>query len=179
MVRRGTLPNLPYPFKPLNYPGAFNKRLTLNLLVLKTQIPVACVGVLTNSSHALQFSTRALTRSRGWDAWLPLAGTLLCRFSDNGTPGHYTASEPTSSLNTGSALPGNSPSMPTWRVGAPGPFPRVARAQFTAPVAYGAPGPASAGHPCPLPIPAPHGPLAYHGRLARCPGCPLSDTHRS
>ena len=28
-------------------------------------------------------------------------------------------------------------------------------------------------------IPAPHGPLAYHGRQARCPGYPLSDTHRS
>ena len=28
-------------------------------------------------------------------------------------------------------------------------------------------------------IPAPHGPLSYRGRLARCPGYPLSDTHRS
>ena len=59
--------------------------------------------------------------------------------------------------------------MSTWRIGALGPFPRVARAQCTAPVAYGAPGPASAGHPCPLHYPGPpHGPLAYHGRLARC-----------
>ena len=55
----------------LNYPGAFNKRLSLKLLVLKTKIPVACVGVLTILGHALQFSARALTRFRGWDAWLP------------------------------------------------------------------------------------------------------------
>ena len=82
------------------------------LLVLTTQIPVACVGVLTNSGHAHKFSARALTRSHGWDAWLPLAGTPLCRFSNYGTPGHYTASEPTSSLNTGSALPGI-----TWVIG--------------------------------------------------------------
>ena len=40
----------------LNYPGASNKRLSLNLLVLTTQIPVACVGVQTNSGHALKFS---------------------------------------------------------------------------------------------------------------------------
>ena len=39
--------------------------------------------------------------------------------------------------------------------------------------------PHTAGHPCPLPNPAPHGTLAYHGRQARCPGYPLSDTHHS
>ena len=70
MLRRGTLPNYPIHLT-LNFPRAFNKRLSLKLLVLKTQIPVACVGVLTISGHALQFSARALTRSRGWDAWLP------------------------------------------------------------------------------------------------------------
>ena len=59
----------------------------------------------------------------------------------------------------GSALPGYSPSTPTWQAGAPGPFPRVTRAHYA--------------------IPAPHGPLAYRGRLARCLGYPLSDTHRS
>ena len=139
----------------LNYPGASNKRLSLKLLVLQTQIPVACVGVLTISGHAHKFSAHALTRSRGWDAWLPLAGTPLCQFSGYSTPGHHTASEPTSSLNTGSALSGDFPSMPTWRVGSPGPFLRVTRAQYTTPVAYGAPGPASAGHPCPLRYPGP------------------------
>ena len=48
----------------LNYPShltfklprGFHKRLSLKLLVLTTKIPVACVGVLTNSGHALQFS---------------------------------------------------------------------------------------------------------------------------
>ena len=70
MVRRGTLPNLPYPFN-LKLPRGFHKRLALKLLVLKTKIPVACVGVLTNSGHAHKFSIRALTRSHGWDAWLP------------------------------------------------------------------------------------------------------------
>ena len=42
---------------PLNYPGAFQKRLSLNPSVLTTKIPVACVGVLTNLGLALQFSS--------------------------------------------------------------------------------------------------------------------------
>ena len=54
MVQRGTLSNYPNHLN-LNSPG-LHKRLTLKLLVLKTEIPVACVGVLTNSGHALQFS---------------------------------------------------------------------------------------------------------------------------
>ena len=55
-----------------------------------------------------------------------------------------------------------------------------ARAQCTAHVANGAPGPASCGPTrAHYAIPAPHGPLAYCGRLARCPGYPLSDTHHS
>ena len=76
MVRRGTLPIYPNHLT-FNLPRGFNKHLSLKLLVLTTQIPVACVGVLTNPGHALQFSARALTRSHGWDAWLPLAGTPL------------------------------------------------------------------------------------------------------
>ena len=64
-------------------------------------------------------------------SWLgrvaPLAGTTLCRFPTNGTPGHYTTSEPTSSLNTGSALSGDSPSTLKWQAGAPGPFPGYPR----------------------------------------------------
>ena len=55
MVRRGTLPKLAYPFNFKLPPGLY-KRLTLNLLVLTTQIPVACVGVPTNSGHAHKFS---------------------------------------------------------------------------------------------------------------------------
>ena len=70
MVRRGTLPIYPIHFN-FKLPRGFHKRLSLKLLVLTTQIPVACVGVLTNSGHAHKFSARALTRSRGWDAWLP------------------------------------------------------------------------------------------------------------
>ena len=55
MVRRGTLPIYPIHLT-LNDPGAFNKHLSLKLSVLKTKIPVACVGVLTISGHALKFS---------------------------------------------------------------------------------------------------------------------------
>ena len=48
---------LNYP-NHLNFklPRGFHKRLSLKLLVLATQIPVACVGVLTNLGHALKFS---------------------------------------------------------------------------------------------------------------------------
>ena len=43
----------------------------LNLSVLATKIPVACVGVPQIRAMPIKFSTRALARSRGWDAWLP------------------------------------------------------------------------------------------------------------
>ena len=170
-MQRGTLPIYPIHLL-LNYPGAFQKRLSLKLSVLTNKIPVTCVGVLTNSGHAHQFSARALTRSRGWDAWLPLAGTTLCRFSDNGTPGHYTASEPTSSLNTGSALSGDSPSTLTWQAVAPGPFPRVtcALALPTRPMAPRAPH--TAGHPCPLRYPGPLWALGLPRPTSPVPGVP-------
>ena len=116
-------------------------------------------------------------------SWLgrvaPLAGTTLCLFSDDGTPRHYTVSDPTSSLNTGSALSGDTPSTLTWQAGAPGPFTGCPRPMHC---------PRSQWRPSPrimrvtrahYAIPAPTGPLAYRGRLARCPGYPLSDTHRS
>ena len=61
----------------------------------------------------------------------------------------------------GSALPGNSPSMPTRRVGAPGPFPRVARAQYTAPWHTAPRAPHQRVTHAHYAIPAPHGPLAY------------------
>ena len=122
MVRRGTLPNLPEPFIPLNYPGAFNKRLSLKLSVLTTKIPVVCVGVLTISGLALQFSL------------VPLHGFVA------GTRGSLGRNYPLPILKQwhpralhclrayqlpklGSALPGNSPSTPTWQAGALGPFP--------------------------------------------------------
>jgi len=177
MVRRGTLPIYPIHLT-LNYPGAFNKRLSLKLLVLKTQIPVACVGVLTILGHALKFSHVPLhgfvagTRgSLGRNSPLPIP--------NNGTPGHYTASEPTSSLNWGVpslATPPQCPrgvlapwdpfrgspvpsALPPWHTASRAPHQRVTRAHYA--------------------IPASHEPLAYRGRLARCPGYPLSDTHRS
>ena len=77
----------------------------------------------------------------------------------------------------GSALTGDSPSMLTWQAGAPGPFPRITRAHAlpTRPMALRAPHQrVTRAH---YAIPAPHGPLAYNGRQARCPGSPLSDTH--
>ena len=49
--------------------------------------------------------------------------------------------------------------LPPWHTAPRAPHQRVTRAHYT--------------------IPAPHGPLAYRGRLARCPGYPLSDTHHS
>ena len=49
--------------------------------------------------------------------------------------------------------------LPTWLMAPRAPRQRVTRAHYA--------------------IPAPHGSLAYRGRLARCPGYPLSDTHRS
>ena len=71
MVRRGTLPIYPIHLT-FKLPRAFNKRLSLKLLVLTTQIPVACVGVLAISGHALKFSLLPLhglmvgTRGSPW-----------------------------------------------------------------------------------------------------------------
>ena len=117
-------------------------------------------------------------------SWLgrvaPLAGTTLCRFSNDGTPGpcnclrayqlpkHWgVPSLATPPRRSRGRLAPRAPSL-------------GARAQCTAHAANGAPGPASCGPTCAhYAIPAPLGPLAYRGRLARCPGYPLSDTHRS
>ena len=161
MVRRGTLPIYPNHLT-LNYPGASNKRLSLKLLVLKTKIPVACVGVLTISGHALKFSTCALTRSRGWDAWLPWQ-ELPSADSRTMAPPGTTPPPSLPAPELGSALPGDSPSTLTWQAGAPGPFPRVTRAHAlpTRPMAPLAPHQrVTCAH---YTIPAPHGPLAYHG----------------
>ena len=177
MVRRGTLPNLPYPFK---LPWGFHKRLSLKLLVLTTKIPIACVGVLSNLGHALQFSPRALARFRGWDAWLSWQEPPSADSPTMAPPGPATVSEPTSSLKPGECPPWLLPfdaHVAGWRHG---PLSPGARAHDTAHAAIGAPGPASCGPTrAHYAIPAPLGPVAYRGRLARCPGCPLSDTHRS
>ena len=62
--------------------------------------------------------------------------------------------------------------MLTWQAGAPGPFPGCP-CPMHCPRGHWRPRPSiMRAHPCPLPIPALHGPLAYHGRLARCPGVP-------
>ena len=103
-------------------------------------------------------------------SWLgrvaPLAGTTLCRFSNNGTAGHYTASEPTSSLNWG--VPSLAIPLNAHVAGRhPGPFPWVPAptALPTRPMAPRAPHQrVTRAH---YAIPAPHGPLAYRGRLAR------------
>ena len=69
----------------------------------------------------------------------------------------------------GSALPGDFPSTLTWQAGTPGPFPGYPRPMHC-PRGQWCPGPrimrATHAH---YAIPAPHGPLAYRGRLARCP----------
>ena len=80
----------------------------------------------------------------------------------------------------GSALPGFSPLTLTWQAATTDPFSPGAHAHDTAHAAIGSLGPTSCGPThAHYAIPAPLGPLAYRGRLVRCPGCPLSDTHRS
>ena len=109
-------------------------------------------------------------------SWLgrvaPLEGTTLCRFSNNGTPGHYTASEPTTSLNWGVpalATPPQCPrgvlaprvpfrgspvpsTLPPWHTAPRAPHQRVTRATahyaiLPPPWALGLPRPTSPVHP--------------------------------
>ena len=110
----------------------------------------------------------------------PLAGTTLCRFSNHVTPGPCDCLRAYQLPKTWGV-----PSLATparcscGRLAPRAPSPG-ARTHDTAHAAIGAPGPASCGPTrAHYAIPAPLGPLAYRGRLARCPGCPLSDTHRS
>ena len=74
-------------------------------MVLPTKIPVACVGVLTNLGHALEFSIRALARFRGWDAWLPWQELPSADSQTMAPPGPATVSEPSSSLKPGECPP--------------------------------------------------------------------------
>ena len=149
-------------------------------MVLPTKIPVACVGVLPNLGLALKFS------------FVPLHGFVAGPRGSLGRnyplpnlqPWHPRALRLSPSLpapyDLGSALTGYSPSTLTWQAGATGPFSPGARAHDTAHAAIGATGPASCGPTrAHYAILAPLGPSAYRGRLVRCPGCPLSDTHRS
>ena len=138
-------------------------------MVLTTQIPVACVGVLTNSGHALKFSH---VPSHGFVAWTrgSLGRNSPLPIPQRWHPRALHSLRAYHLPKLGSALPGDSPSTLTWQAGAPGPFPRVTRAHAlpTRPMAPRAPHQrVTRAH---YAIPAPHGPLAYRGRLARCPG---------
>ena len=108
-------------------------------------------------------------------SWLgrmaPLAGTTLCRFSNNGTPGHYTASEPTSSLYWGVPSLATTPQHSRGRLAPRAPS-LGTRAQCTAHAANGTPGPASAGHPCALRYPGPPWALGLPWLTSPVPGVP-------
>ena len=152
MVRRGTLPIYPNHYL-LNYPGAFNKRLSLKLSVLTTKIPVACVGVLTILGLALQFSLVPLhgfvagTRgSLGRNYPVPILRRLHPRAL------HCLRAYQLPKL--GSALPGNSPSTPTWQAGAPGPFPGYPY-PLHCPRSQWRPGPRISGSPVPTTLSRP------------------------
>ena len=129
--------------------------------------------------HAHKFSTRALTRSRGWDAWLPwqeLPLPIPQRWHPRALHCLRAYQLPKTGECPSRLLPHNA-HVAGW---CPGPLPwvPVPNALPTRPMAPRAP--ASCGRTrAPYAIPAPHGPLAYRGQLARCPGYPLSDTHRS
>ena len=106
-------PIYPNIYYSLNCPGAFNKGLSLNLLVLPTKIPVACVGVLTNLGLALKIS---LVPSHGFVAGQ--LGSLGRNYPlPNLQPWHPRALRLSPSLpapyDLGSALPGYSPSTLT------------------------------------------------------------------
>ena len=137
-------------------------------MLVSTQIRAMPTNFLPVPSHGLVVGTRG---SLGRNSPLPISQRWHPRAQ------HSLRAYQLPKL--GSALPGDSPAMLTWQAGAPGPFPRVTRAHAlpTRPMAPRAPQQrVTRAH---YAIAAPHGPLAYHGRLARCPGYPLSDTHRS
>ena len=68
-------------------PRGFPKRLSFKLSILKTMIPVACVGVLYKFGPRPPIFTRALAQFRGWAAWLTWQGFPLRQISNYGTPG--------------------------------------------------------------------------------------------
>ena len=100
-------------------------------------IPVACVGVHYKFGPCPQIFVRALTQFPDWAAWLnwqeiPLCRTLTMAPQARRLPPSLAAPY----KRGGCPLWHCPPPMPTWRVDAPGPFPRVARAHYTAPVAF-------------------------------------------
>ena len=127
------------------------------------------------SGHALEFSSRALTRSHGWDAWLPWQELPSADSPTMAPPGTTQSPSLPAPYNRGVPSLATPPQRSRGRL-APGPLPWVPapNALPTWPMAPRAP--QHAGHPCPLRYPSPHWTL---GRLERCPGYPLSDTHRS
>ena len=171
MVRRGTLPIYPNHYL-LNYPGAFNLRLSLQLSVLTTKIPIACVGVLTNFGPC----PRVFVSCPCTVSWLgrvaPLAGTTLCRFSDDGTPRALHCLRAYQLPKNGECplwqLPLNA-NVAGWR---PGPLPWVPapNALPTRPMAPRAPH--HAGHPCPLRYPGPPWALSLPRPTSPVPGVP-------
>ena len=72
----------------------------------------------------------------------------------------------------GSALPGDSPSMPTWRVGAPGPFPRVSPCPVHCPRGIRRLGPRISGSPVPTTYPGPPWALGLPRPTSPVPGVP-------
>ena len=152
---------LPEQFLTLNYPGAFKKRLSLNLLVLPTKIPVACVGVLTILGHSLKFSSMPshgfVAGTRGslgrnyplpiLQLWHPGPCDCLRAYQLPKTWGVPSLATPPR-CSRGRLAP---------RAPSPG-----ARAHDTAHAANGTPGPTSCGPTrAHYAIPAPLGPLAY------------------
>ena len=112
-------------------------------------------------SHGLMVGTRG-----------SLGRNYLCRFPSDGTPGHYTASEPTSSLNTGECpsrqVPHNA-HVAGWRSGRLSEG-HPSHALPTRPTALRAPH--TAGHPWPLPTPAPLWALGLPRPTSPVPGVP-------
>ena len=84
---------------------------------------------------------------------------------------HDTASEPTSSLNWGVPSLATPPQRSRGRPASRAPS-LSTRAHCTAHAAYGAPGPASAGHPCPLRYPGPPWALGLSRPTSPVPGVP-------
>ena len=89
-------------FINLKLPRGFPKTPhTLKLSVLKTMIPVACVGVHYKFGPCPQIFIRALAQFPGWAAWLNWQELPLCRTLTMAPPGPQAASEPSCSLQRG------------------------------------------------------------------------------
>ena len=109
-------------------------------------------------------------------SWLgrvaPLAGTPLCRCPNNGTPGQYTASEPTSSLNWGVPSLATPPQRPRGRLAGPSAGPRApfrgSPVPTHCPRGLWRPGPPISGSPVPTTLSRP--PMGPWPTVANQPG---------